>query len=676
MVRPDDTEESLASKVMAAAVLGTLQATQTGFHYLSDSWKQNTEEEALLGVSLTGIMDNSLMNNPDDPGLPDRLERLRDTVIAKNAEWADKLGIQQAAGTTCVKPEGCRVGSATVVLDGGVYSLDELADAQQKNLRTMRGERVVGFHDNGVKSTLRVEFAYGLSDVCTPNHKWWVVARRNAKAHTNQKSFVPGWVEAKDLTPGVDIIETSIGVFSIDRDDIQLTPAEYSNRSNNRASALQPTYLTTDLAWLLGYLWGNGCMKAVKHRFYFVDQWRKSIDRVADILLREFGIESDVLRCKHKDAWELEFASAELTSWFKANGFYKYKDRTTHTLNNIPLKVRTSRKHIIAFAAGMFDADACIFPKPNGALGLVFANSQDAFSEHMQSVLWSVGLGIGRSLNTKGANLQPNGKHMWLMTLSSTHVNKEAFELLRQYSYRVGDSGLCPSYSPYGTKIVGLVRGITDADKQQTFDIDVEGSHAYHAGIFTSHNTTSQLTDTASGIHPRHAPHYIRTVRADKKDPLARLMQDAGFPCEPDVMKPESTLVFSFPMKAPTGSVFRDDRSAIDQLRLWLIYQRHWCEHKPSITVYVKDSEWMEVGAWVYKHFDEVSGVSFLPHSDHTYQQAPYQEITEAEYEAAVASMPVCVDWSAITRYETEDRTTSSQTLACTGGVCEVLDLT
>jgi ribonucleoside-diphosphate reductase alpha chain len=187
--------------------------------------------------------------------------------------------------------------------------------------------------------------------------------------------------------------------------------------------------------------------------------------------------------------------------------------------------------------------------------------------------------------------------------------------------------------------------------------------------------TVSQLVDSASGIHARHNPYYIRTVRADKKDPLAKMMIDAGFPAEDDVTKPDHTLVFSFPMKCPENAVFRKDMSAIEQLELWLTYQRHYCEHKPSVTVSVKEDEWMDVGAWVYKHFDEMSGVSFLPFSDHVYRQAPYQDCTKEEYEALLAKMPKNVDWSKLAEYETKDMTTASQELACTGGVCEIVDL-
>ena len=184
--------------------------------------------------------------------------------------------------------------------------------------------------------------------------------------------------------------------------------------------------------------------------------------------------------------------------------------------------------------------------------------------------------------------------------------------------------------------------------------------------------TVSQLVDSASGIHARHSPYYIRTVRADKKDPLAVMMKEMGFPVEDDVTKPDHTYVFSFPQKSPEHAVFRKDMSAIEQLELWLTYQRHWCEHKPSITVSVKEEEWMSVGAWVYEHFDEMSGVSFLPFSDHVYKQAPYQDCTMEEYEALAAKMPKIVNWMDLAKYEKQDTTTGTQELACVAGGCEI----
>ena len=187
--------------------------------------------------------------------------------------------------------------------------------------------------------------------------------------------------------------------------------------------------------------------------------------------------------------------------------------------------------------------------------------------------------------------------------------------------------------------------------------------------------TVSQLVDSSSGIHARHNPYYIRTVRGDNKDPLTEFMKASGIPSEPDYMKPEHTTVFSFPMKAPTGSVCRNDMSAIEQLELWKIYAKHWCEHKPSVTISVKESEWVPVGAWCWENFEYLSGVSFLPFSDHTYQQAPYQDIDEKEYKKLVKKMPATLDWHKLQDFEKEDNTKGSQELACTAGVCELVDI-
>ena len=187
--------------------------------------------------------------------------------------------------------------------------------------------------------------------------------------------------------------------------------------------------------------------------------------------------------------------------------------------------------------------------------------------------------------------------------------------------------------------------------------------------------TVSQLVDSASGIHARHSDYYIRTVRGDNKDPLTKFLTDSGIPAEACVMKPDSTTVFSFPVKAPDGAVTRNDMSAIEQLELWKTYALNWCEHKPSVTITVRDEEWLKVGSWVYDNFDICSGVSFLPHSDHTYAQAPYQDCNEETYKEALSKIPESIDWTKLASYEVEDNTAGSQTLACSGDSCEVVDI-
>ena len=230
-------------------------------------------------------------------------------------------------------------------------------------------------------------------------------------------------------------------------------------------------------------------------------------------------------------------------------------------------------------------------------------------------------------------------------------------------------------------EVLGLAELLTDLRVES---VNVNKQFAEKIGINQSvsvtcvkpSGTVSQLVDAASGIHARHSPYYVRTVRADVKDPLCKFMIDKGFPAEPCVMKPDHTMVFSFPIKSPENATCRSDMTALEQLEMWRTYQNYWCEHKPSVTITVKEDEWMEVGSWVWKYFDQVSGISFLPHSDHSYRQAPYQECDEETYINLLSEMPVGVDWSELASYEETDNTSGTQTFACSGDSCEVVDLT
>ena len=235
----------------------------------------------------------------------------------------------------------------------------------------------------------------------------------------------------------------------------------------------------------------------------------------------------------------------------------------------------------------------------------------------------------------------------------------------------------CPVLSPDNSNLsfnLQLLKEVAvETNKKFAKDLGIPQSTAITC--VKPSGTVSQLVDSASGIHARHNPFYIRTVRGDNKDPLTQFMKESGIPAEPDVMKPDSTTVFSFPMKSPTGAITRTEMTAIQQLEYWLMFQRNWCEHKPSVTISVKEDEWMDVGAWVYRNFDEVSGISFLPFSDHTYAQAPYQDINEEEYKELHGKMPTSIDWSKLADFEKEDTTSGSKELACTADACEMVDI-
>ena len=315
-----------------------------------------------------------------------------------------------------------------------------------------------------------------------------------------------------------------------------------------------------------------------------------------------------------------------------------------------------------------FGTNPCseIILRPNQFCNLteVVVRATDNFDTLARKVKLATILGTIQSTYTK----MPYLRKVWA-------DNTEAERLLGVSLTGIMDNPLMTSKNAGLDKTLEKLREVaieTNAEWAGLLDIPV----ATAISCVKPSGTVSQLVDSASGIHARHNNYYIRTVRGDNKDPLTQFMVDQGIPSEPCVMKPDQTTVFSFPMKSPDNAVTRNDTTAIEQLETWLTYQRSWCEHKPSVTISVKDSEWVDVGAFVYKHFDEMSGVSFLPHSDHTYQQAPYQDCGETEYTELLSQMPKEINWSLLADYEQEDNTSGSQTMACTGDSCEIVDLT
>ena len=216
----------------------------------------------------------------------------------------------------------------------------------------------------------------------------------------------------------------------------------------------------------------------------------------------------------------------------------------------------------------------------------------------------------------------------------------------------------------------GLRKHATEINRTIAKDIGINEAAAITC-VKPSGNI-SQLCNSASGIHARYSPYYVRSVRVSKMDPIAKFMVDKGFPYEPDVTKPDQTLVFQFPVKSPKDSITRTDKTAVEQLELWMVYKDEFCDHNPSCTINVKEKEWPKVGGWVFDHFDKISGVAFLPSSDHSYKQAPYQVCTKEEYNDRKKKMPKNVDWTGVGDYETTDNIEGSQTLACTGNTCEI----
>lgn len=660
IVRATDTFDDLSRKVRQATILGTLQATLTDFDNLRPIWKENAEEERLLGVSMTGIMDHPVLQT----GNPEYLERLREVAVAANKELADKIGINVSTAITTVKPSGCRPADGLVTTSGGILTLGEMllehhatTSSDWADINTevdlLNGASAVKTFINGEAPVIEIAANYGISVRSTPNHQWGVQHK--------------GWVRADEIKPG-DVLEIEVGKYRSTA-EAALRPLNVKslNIAIDAASIQQPNHMTPDLAWLLGYLWGDGAMSPTRYRLRWCDRTESNFIKLKRVLKEQFDIDADYQRCSNKDAWELTVSSKVLWHWLIKNSVWKYME--DGSIDHIPQIVRqSSQESIIAFLAGLLDADGWV-GEARGHVRVTLSTGSASFSRHIQEVGMAVGVVFGRSLNSRGSNLQRR-KEIYLMALTA-HSTVEALGLLKKHSTRIADEG---TFTDHTQAALGVVKEVKPLGILPTFDIE-SSNKWFWAGAVKSHNTVSQLTNTASGIHARHSHYYIRTVRGDKKDPITRFLIDQGVPYEPCVVRPDTTVVFSFPIKAPEGSITRNDMDAIEQLEAWLAYQRHWCEHKPSCTVSVKDDEWVMVGAWVYEHFDEVAGISFLPHSDHVYQQAPYQEIDEDTYVKWASLMPKSINWSLLSHYETEDMTTGSQTLACSAGVCELVDI-
>lgn len=649
-IRPDDTLEVLIEKIKVATILGTWQACISDFDYLRKVWKDNVEDERLLGVCLAGIMDHPVLSKQTDESAR-WYQALRDAVWETNKEWAALLGINVSSSITAVKPAGnCRPWSALVTTDKGIFSMEDFAYGHATGVTTTRGT-VKGFNDNGDEALLRVRTRYGCELDCTPNHRW--LTQR-------------GMVAASDLTTNDEII-VEIGKYdNTAHAKLRSLPAEaLRTRYKQIEPVTLPTEMSSDLAWLLGYLWGDGALSINGYRIRFMDQNRDHLHKAARIIKEVFGLDSHVRECTDRDAATLEVGNKLLWNWLIVNDIVKYARTDRESLEMMPLAIRRSSKEdIIAFIAGMFDADGHSHTSSTGQTRAIFSNSKDGFSASFQHIALAVGLIFGRSLVTHGENFQKK-KHVYLCALSPKS-DENSIELLTKHSMKLSKSGFKRRREQKNPSFV--VTSIEPLGYAPVFDVTTDTGE-YLSGAFVSHNS-GELHNVASGIHPRYAPYYLRTIRQSAGDPMTQFLKDNGIPWEVSKQNPRD-VVFSFPVKSPDGAVCAPDLTALKQLEHWMHVKTHFATHTVSCTVYVRDHEWLEVGAWVFENFDRVTGVSFLPYDDHVYEQAPYQPITKEAYEEALAKFPTEIDWTLLAHYEGgKDTTTVSQEFACVSGAC------
>lgn len=648
VARENDTAETLKKKARIATLLGTWQSTLTNFRYLRSIWKENCDEERLLGVSITGIMDcKALSDMSNEDGLKDLLSSIRVHVRRINKEEAARIGINKSAAITCVKPEGCRTSDSLVTTSTGIYLLEDFFTNNELEKNTNHADygKIVSKYNNGVSPVLKVSCTFGLELESTPNHKWMVHKK--------------GWVRTDSLKEGDQLILNLESYKKQENATLLKNIVDDELHYNCKSDVTFPDTLSPDFCWLLGYILGDGAMCEDKSRFRFIDGNKKAIRKAARIFKELFNLNGAIRQHEVKKAEMLEIASRKLWAYFEVNGLIK-----DH--NKIPLKVRESSvEDIAAFYAGWLDSDG------HANKSVIFTTANDALANHMQQVALSIGLVIGKSKNIKRKG-SFSKKHIWLMCLSVGQCT-DTKHLLKKHSVKLTNFNMDKGFSRSKVYKIGVVKNITPVGVKETYDVETE-QHWFWAGSVMSHNTVSQLTNTSSGIHARYAPYYIRRVRGENYHPLTKFLKSVGVPNEPDVISPDTTTVFSFLQKAPESSIKENELTSSKTLRFWRLYRDYWCDHNPSTTVHVKDNEWLEVGDWVYKNFDSIGGLAFLPYSNHTYMQAPYEKITEEQYNTLVEKMPI-IDWNRLQEFEVEDNTTSSQEFACTGNVCEIVDI-
>lgn len=678
IIRESDDFDTVQDKIKTCTWLGVIQSTLTYFPNLREEWSKNAEEERLLGVSLTGLADCANLITPET------LVHWKRTAIKTAKKASNILGINMPAAITVLKPSGCRPWNGLVTTDKGIFTLEDLftdhykdslwCDFKQpiKAITPDDSFSITKTYQNGVADTVKIKLAFGMELQSTPNHQWFVKER-----HINRRRVpIQDWVRADSLVPG-DVLDVAVGVYN-NPDHFKFAKVNSLSFRMRRDTTeiIQPDFMNEDIAWFLGYLWGDGAMSPNKYRIRFIDGRDNNLEKVQRILRDYFGVESTLhLASGHRKARTLDVGSKLLWHWLIKNNVWKYFN---DSIDVIPQCVRSSSKSdIIAFIAGLLDADGWMGKQTTKGIDekcITLTSASELLARHVQEVALAVGLVFGLSKNVGGSNLQKT-KQMFLMSLAIGTL-PESMAVLEKNSNKAdelnkllpGSEWRCVKDGGKGLTI-GKVKGVEPGDVVPTYDIETS-SHWFYAGAVKSHNTVSQMCGTSSGIHSRWAPYYIRRVRISTHDALFKMMVAQNMPYEMDKGN-HDTAIFSFPIKSPQNCKTRNDDTALGQLEWYKMLVENWCEQNASATIYIKEEELLDVCSYVYKNFQSINGVSFFPFSNVKYEQPPYEEIDEFTYRRLAAAMPK-IDFSKLSDYELKDETEAPRTVACAGGVCEL----
>jgi ribonucleoside-triphosphate reductase (thioredoxin) len=678
----DDGIDTMLEKIETAVWMGVIQACFTDFPYLGDRWKKNCDEERLLGVSITGQMDAPHLFTEEAL----KAYKAKAIKIAKKA--SDVMGIPMPAAITCVKPSGCQTADTMVVTSDGIFSLEELGDIhgpnwQEHDINVAQEEgleKSTKFFVNGRSLVKKINMYSGVSLISTLNHQYRVLENGD---------YI--WKTSKDIGVG-SIVPYRVGGYTGGNyQKLISTECPY----HNCTAIKQPQELDENFAFLLGLYVGDGSNHKKGIRIAGDVNKQDSLLRAKKIALDLFGIEGIIYeRTKGQNA-DLYLNSTHLLSFLSANNLLK-----PDTYNvDVPLIIRKSPVSVVeSFIEGYIEADGCYTDR-----GIVICTTSEKMAKNLPIVLRAI------SKNCSMRLMPPTdsswGKKMrYRITITKGREGNYLMDRKNKSYYEQLDKLNLNTLIP--DKVVSV-----EYFEADTYDIEVPKTNAFIANSYVSHNTVSQLVNSSSGLHRRMFKYQIRRYRISASDPLFKLIRDQGLPVSPengqrkqDYVKAQrlydsienkteamnlaknicqtfdnegwtadkvNTWVVSFPMAAPKNAMTVEDCSAMEQLEWYKKIQKNWCEHNASITVYVKPDEWLSVGDWVYKNWDIVNGISFLPEEDHIYEQAPNEKITKEEYDKMIKSFPK-IDYSQLAKYEQEDNTEGAKSLACASGSCDI----
>ena len=654
-VNPDGTynrTQMLEAQAMSATIGYRMATIELELH----KWNTVAKRDMLLGCSLTGLADFINLTGILDDELALLLQDLRDTARQTADKLAERLKFNKSLNITCCKPSGCWTKDHTRTLDNGILFIDEINPSV---------DNVSGFAPIEGFTTRGLNIPHTFTNDIKPVHKITLAKKRELKVSPEHpmaviKNGKEEWIKAKDIKQGDQLVYNLNAYTKTTECELNTNISEQDKRAIIHTL---PTHTSPEFGYLLGAYYANGSF-TTKSRIKFSCQHLPIIEKTVSLWEQLFGFSPGFTRASQgRNAYALDFASTQIREFFALNGVDKNADLQA---GRIPKVIRmASAETVRAFILGYADNDGCF-----SAETFCIDSTNKAFMQHMQEVGESVGFCFSLVENSKRAGGYSTNT-VWKLRLQRQHTDKYVFELANQICVKAQDRPVRGSDKSHTKPYEVLSNEIIE--EQVTYDIEVDTEHWYYQGGLKSHNTVSLLANASAGIHFQHSPYYIRRVRINNADPLCQAMQEMGFVSHPENGQTEedcTTRVFEFPMKSPKGAT-KFDVSAIRQLELYKLLMEHYVDHNASNTISVFPEEWDQVVDWVYKNWDSVVGMTFLELTSDYYSMAPYESITEKQYNILLESTP---SFDANTANENEDFSDLlvADIEACTAGHCPI----